>query len=394
MEMTRYPPVAGRQRPTMISDSDHRNHASVHGVDRGDDGAPAVRLTVVILSGGRRAQLEACLTSVAAASLPPGTEVLVAMNGSQPEIELLLDDMRATLPALRTVMVKRAKPGAARNESVRSARGEIVHFIDDDVTVDPWLFERVVATFDEDPGLGAVGGPNLTPKDSTLFQKIGGAVLGSLACALPVRRRYSVQRPRIVDERSLILCNLAVRSDLLQDIPFDSTLVCAEENTFLRQAARRGEYFYYRPDAIVHHERRPTFRSHVEQLAKYGRGRGQLVRRDFAPSMVVYFAPLLGMLGVLAGLFVGSFGPAWVLGLTAAAVAVYLGAAVATAGVIAWHLKAALALPIAFVLFPATHAAYGLGLAVGLVKPERPKRSSEVVQQRQPEPVAAARPSV
>jgi GT2 family glycosyltransferase len=373
-------------------DSSERVRHSMSHVDSGRSDAPAVRLTVLILSGNRRRQLEACLTSVAAASLPPRTEVLVAINGTQPHIEALVDDMRPSLPTLRTVTVAPAKPGAARNEAVRSARGEIVHFIDDDVTVDPWLFERIVATFDEDPGLGAVGGPNLTPKGSTLFQRIGGAVLGSLTCALPVRRRYSTQRARIVDERSLILCNLAIRRDLLEHIPFDATLVCAEENSFLRQAARRGERFYYRPDAIVHHERRPTFQGHLQQLTKYGRGRGQLARRDFAPSMVVYFAPLIGVIGVLAGALIGALGPSWVLGATAAAVGLYLAASITTAAVIAWRLKAAAALPVAFVLFPATHAAYGLGLTLGLIRPQRPKRSG-VHARTEDESAAATAPS-
>src|SRR5205085_353689 len=80
-----------------------------------------------------------------------------------------------------------------------------------------------------------------------------------------------------------------------------------------------------------------------------------------------------GVIGVLAGAVIGAVGPAWVFAVTAAAVGLYLAASAATAAVIAWHLRAAVALPVAFVLFPATHAAYGLGMAIGLLRPQRSK---------------------
>ncbi|MGI8557383.1 MAG: hypothetical protein ACR2ND_03570 [Solirubrobacteraceae bacterium] len=56
---------------------------------------------------------------------------------------------------------------------------------------------------------------------------------------------------------------------------------------------------HYDPKLLVFHERRPTPRSFARQMFKYGRGRGDLMRRNPATTRAAYLAPALLLLYLL-----------------------------------------------------------------------------------------------
>ena len=93
----------------------------------------AVTLTVVIPATNRPATLPLCLEAIHAAAAPPQQVIVV-------------DD-----PSLR-------HPALARNLGARQATGDVLVFIDADVTVHPDVFVRIRAAFDDDPDLTALFG--------------------------------------------------------------------------------------------------------------------------------------------------------------------------------------------------------------------------------------------
>jgi hypothetical protein len=254
-------------------------------------------------------------------------------------------------------------PGAARNPLIERARGELLLFLDDDVTAPPELLRRLADTAARHPEASVFGGPNDTPPHSSRFQVVQGAVLSSLFGTGPVSRRYGARYPGFADERWFTLCNLAVRRRVM--LPFLNELVCAEENELLSKLRSEGETMLYEPRLWVFHARRGSLRSFARQMLKYGRGRGELLARRPSTVRAAYLAPAALLLYLLAhpALVVSSGPTALVLG----PLALYCVLTIATATRAAWTLRRLGAAPLAAVLIPTIHVCYGAGVLRGLL---------------------------
>ncbi len=110
-----------------------------------------VSVVVPVYNGGDA--FRACLGSVLACS-PQADEVIVVSDGST-------DDSAQTAESLGARVVRLTKqggPSRARNEGVRAASGDLVLFVDADVSVPPDTVARVKAIFEADPELDAAFG--------------------------------------------------------------------------------------------------------------------------------------------------------------------------------------------------------------------------------------------
>jgi glycosyltransferase involved in cell wall biosynthesis len=319
------------------------------------------RISICIVTGRRDAVLDACLASLQVQEDAPPWELLVCAEGD-PRVP---DAVHARFPQARVAYVDRSLPGAARNLLVQRAQGDLLLFLDDDVTVEPGLLARLVRLADAHPECDVFGGPNDTPPHSTRFQVTQGAVLASIVGSGPVRRRYGAHPAGESDERFFILCNLAVRRHVM--VSFAHDLVCAEENAMLADLAHEGIRMYYDPQLVAYHERRATLGGFARQMHKYGRGRGQLLVRQpmtFRPS---YLAPtaMLGYLAALPMLWM-ALGPA-----AAVPAVAYVGAVGLCAAWIARTLRRVGDIALASFLIVALHACYGTGVVRGALAPRR-----------------------
>lgn len=328
-------------------------------------GHPAI--SICIVTGRRDAVLDACLASLEVQEGAPPWELLVCAEGD-PKVP---DAVHARFPEARVCYVDRALPGAARNLLVEQARGDLLLFLDDDVTVDVDLLARLVRLADAHPECDVFGGPNDTPAHSSRFQVVQGAVLASIVGSGPVRRRYGAHPAREADERWFILCNLAVRRRVMADFAHD--LVCAEENGVLAELARDGVRMRYDPEMVAYHERRATLAGFGRQMYKYGRGRGQLLVRQPHTFRPTYLAPsaLLAYLVALPLLIV-QLGP-----LAAAPAAGYAASVGACSAWIARTLGRPRDLLLAAWLTVVLHACYGAGVVRGVVERRRPTPAPE-----------------
>lgn len=307
---------------------------------------PAPFATVVVLTARRPAALRRCLDSLDAQRHSPSFEVIVVANGD-PEVAPTSD----TSFPLTIIHVDDQPLGSARNHALSAARGEWLVFLDDDTVAPPHLLAVLAAVAGDDPSVDVVGGPNVGMDDAGPIPTLQDAVLASPVATGPASRRYRpAAEPRPSAGDDLCLCNLAVRRRAA--VRFPDGLACAEENGMLHALSQRGAKMLRHPDFWVHHERRDTWRAYLAQIHRYGRGRGQLARRDPSTATWWNLAPLAGVVAVtgrrrrhLAG--------------------VYLAAVVAGAAVAAPRLRDTPAVAAAIV---ATHASYAAGIARGLVE--------------------------
>lgn len=321
----------------------------------------------VVVPCSRPAALERFLGSLSRADRGPD-EVFLVLTREREACERVAARYEGRLP-LALLESPAGSPGAARNLAISRASGDWLCFLDDDVEVPPDYFRSLAAATLRFPEAAAIGGPNLTPPDSPLFERCVGHVLASpLAAAGTSARCAGLARASWCDERALILCNLAVRRDALacERLAFEEGLVRNEENLLLELLARRGRKAAHSPRVFVYHARRGDLASFARQCRLSGRGRAEMTRLLPSSLRPVYLAPL-ALVGALA---CAPLAPKLAAGAASAYLALLVLNAAATLARRGEPLRALGWL----VLLPAVaHLAYALGFLRGLLRP--PPRS-------------------
>jgi succinoglycan biosynthesis protein ExoA len=296
----------------------------------------------------------------------PGVTIIIAARPAQAEIKSVAAARQLDYPPeLLEIIVARGKqPSVQRNTALRSARGELVYFLDDDSVAPPENLRRVVSHF-SDSKVQIVGGPNLCPPDAPTLEKVFALVLGSWIAFGPSRARYTpVGKLRDSGEKELILCNLVARRETLLELGgFNETLYPNEENALMDEIQKRGGRLLYDPEFFVHRRPRSTIKSFAKMLLTYGRGRAEQFRvhptwgsaLNFVPPMFCVFLialPFLLMLPILAKISLVALG-------------IYIFAALAQAVALMPRgriLRSLATIP--FIIL--THILYGLGFWRGL----------------------------
>jgi N-acetylglucosaminyl-diphospho-decaprenol L-rhamnosyltransferase len=121
-------------------------------------------LTAIIICHDVREEVLACLDALHEHAPPLRLEVVVVDNGST---DGTLEAVAGAYPECRTVGLSTNEGLPARNHGLRRASGRYRMFIDSDALVRPGALQTLVATLDDDPGIGLVG-PRLVYPDGRL----------------------------------------------------------------------------------------------------------------------------------------------------------------------------------------------------------------------------------
>ena len=286
------------------------------------------------------------------------------------------DDEALTVPqaggTFRVIPTGKVRPAEKRNCGIRAARGEIVAFIDDDAYPDAHWLEYAVRYFSE-PGIGAVGGPGITPSGDGWLARLSGRVYDNILVSGNFRYRYRAGGVR-KDVDDYPSCNLLVRKDVLTRIGGYRTDFWPGEDTLLcKDIIDGGKRIVYDPWVVVYHHRRPLFLPHLRQLGRYAFHRGYFCKRFPSNSLrLSYFIPTLFdlylvclALGWIAGIwspFGGLIG--WV---AFAPLGLYLAAVVLTTVSLRPHVWLLTGLGVM-----ATHVWYGIRFVQGLLARHAP----------------------
>ena len=192
---------------------------------------------------------------------------------------------------LLTIPTGKVRPAEKRNLGIKSAKGEIVAFIDDDAYPDAHWLEYAVKYFGDET-IGAVGGPGVTPSGDSFMARIGGRVYDNILVSGNYRYRYKTGGVRR-DVDDYPSCNLFVRKSLLDSFGGYRTDFWPGEDTLLcKDIVDSGSRIVYDPWIVVYHHRRPIFGAHLRQLGRYAFHRGYFCRKFPSNSLhLSYFIP-------------------------------------------------------------------------------------------------------
>jgi glycosyltransferase involved in cell wall biosynthesis len=219
----------------------------------------SMTITVIVCTHNRCDLLERTLNGIAAQVVPEPFkwEVLVVDNNSSDRTREVVESFCVKDPArFRLVSEQQQGLSHARNAGIRNARGKILAFTDDDISVDSgWLWNLTSSLHSQEwAGAGGVivpvcSGflPNWLPIDD--FQTLGvfaGFYLGTTAG--PLRR--PPYGGNMAYRREIFEAYGGFRVDLGRS---GSNLQGREEIEFANRLLHLGEKLHYEPDAVVRH---------------------------------------------------------------------------------------------------------------------------------------------
>ena len=115
------------------------------------------RASIIVCTRNRSAALDACLASLHEASIP-GTEIVVVDNGSSDDTPDVVASRSAEFARLRYVTEPEPGLSRARNTGIAAAAGEVLVFVDDDVTVTAAWLPALLGAFDRWPEADGIAG--------------------------------------------------------------------------------------------------------------------------------------------------------------------------------------------------------------------------------------------
>jgi glycosyltransferase involved in cell wall biosynthesis len=241
----------------------------------------------VVPTHGRAGYLDVTLRSVVPQATAAGAEVLVVIDGEDPQSESI-----AARYGLRCVSLPSAQGlNAARNRAVSEVGSDLIVFIDDDVEVPPKWLEQILAGTDSSPEHDVFGGP--------IRARLEGG--GPRACGrepAPITTIDMGSEDR--DVPFVWGANMTIRRRAFDRVGrFNETILGrGDEEDWLRRYTAAGGRIRYLAHAGLDH-RRTESDSTVSSLtrAAYGHGRAARrhdVRKGSAP-------PIARELRVLAG---------------------------------------------------------------------------------------------
>jgi glycosyltransferase involved in cell wall biosynthesis len=220
------------------------------------ESSPKPLVTVVVPHLNQPDMLEACLSSLDAQSIGPGSfEIIVVDNGSAE----LPSAVIGRYPNMRLLQEQRPGPGMARNRGAEDARADVLCFIDADCRAHPrWLEQALKALAARPPGT-VLGG------DVQIWRSPGTAITAVEAYESVFAYRFKLYIERHGYSGT---GNLVVRhADFEKVGPFRG-LDVAEDMDWGARARAAGLTIRYEPGMIVYHPARSNLR---ELLVKWDR---------------------------------------------------------------------------------------------------------------------------
>lgn len=251
-------------------------------------------VSIVVPTRDRPEALARCVAALSAQSAGESLEVVVVDDGSADAARVAA--IVAATPSARLVRLGGVGPAAARNVGVRSARGAVVLFTDDDCVPDRSWAATLAAAVRAAPD-AVTGGVTLCAPGAAATVRATEVITRVLASQTPFRATN----------------NVGTSCSLLLACPFDERFAAAagEDRDWCARLAAVGVALRTASDAVVVHDPATGLRRFWRQHVRYGRA-ARTLRADGRSEPLSFYAalvaegfregPQVGLLVVLAQL--------------------------------------------------------------------------------------------
>jgi len=268
-----------------------------------------MKITVILCTYNRCQSLAKALDSVAAQTVPEPVdwEVLVVDNNSSDQTREVIEGFRRRYPGrIRYLFEPKQGKSHALNAGIREARGDVLAFMDDDLTVEPTWLESLTAALDDSEWAGAGGRTLLAQKFTPPCwlalagpYSLGGVLaalfdLGDKSCRLtqaPYGANMAFQK-KMFEKYGLFRTDLGPSPN--SEIPRPN-----EDTEFGRRLLAAGERLRYEPSAIAYHPV-PENRIQKDYFLAWWFDYGRAMAREWGrgPDILGIPRPYLNMLAI------------------------------------------------------------------------------------------------
>jgi glycosyltransferase involved in cell wall biosynthesis len=225
-------------------------------------------ISVIVCTWNRSQTLAGVLESLAASVVPSSIEweVVVVDNHSSDDTRTVCESFLERHPGrFRYLYEEQQGKSYALNAGIRHARGEILAFTDDDVTVDPHWVAQIYETFQQFDCAGVAGRivalwtcqqPSWIDLDGPYRHEAYGGIVrfekGDVPCELNCTAAGAnfAFRKAMFEKYGLFRLDLSGNH---ADSRRTGDLLGGEDTEFCRRLLNAGEKLMYAPAAVVHH---------------------------------------------------------------------------------------------------------------------------------------------
>jgi GT2 family glycosyltransferase len=262
------------------------------------------------------------------------------------------------------IVEKGTNPSENRNNGIKKAKGEWIVFLDDDAFIDKDYLKKLKEFLNKYPKINMVGGPQLSPKEQTFFEKISGITLTSNFGAFRVNKRYKKGNISFeVDETFLTSANLCINKGVFEKVGvFETSLYPGEDPELISRAKNKGIKIAYNPEMIIYHKRRSNLKTYFKQIFNYGfvRPKKNKINKE---TKLFFIIPMLFSIYLLFLPTLGAINMIFVIPIILYA---FLGVLFSLYdSVMNKSISSFFILPFMYLI---THFGYGLGMLVGYLK--------------------------
>ena len=240
-----------------------------------------MRLTVVVPTLGRPAELARTLERLAAQRDAPAHEVIVAADAAEPDVERV----RAIAGGHRVVVAERPGVSAARNAGWRAASAPVVVFLGDDILAEPGLLAAHAAVHAGEPAETVAAQGHVRWADELPRTPF-------MAFLDEGRWQFDFPGPQERDAGwgRLYACNLSIKRALLERAGgFDEDFTWGyEELELARRLRDLGLDLRWAPEARAEHLHEPALAAWRDRMRRVARAERQMTERH--PDVEAFFA--------------------------------------------------------------------------------------------------------
>jgi succinoglycan biosynthesis protein ExoA len=322
--------------------------------------SPRPVISIIVPVRNEAASIEKLLRELLRQNYEPECfEVIVADGQSTDGTRDIVLRLQTAYPNLKLLSNPRRLSSAGRNLAIQAAAGDIILIVDGHCDVDAADYLLELTDAFARSGADCVGRPQpLNVAGATPLQRAIALARASWLGHHPDSYIYS-SAERFVRPQSVAV---AYRRAVFEKVGlFDEDFDACEDVEFNNRVERAGFRCFFSPRVRVGYHPRSSLRGLFRQMARYGRGRMRLLRKQpetFAwPSLM----PALFVLGLAVGCILAAFST-WIAAVYAGLGGVYATIVFAVATVIAMRSqdwRVGIWLPLVFVTI---HVGAGVGL--------------------------------